>query len=332
MGTPTRSVNASRLLVVAVATLIVLCAWIPQIQALADEQVDAGLERALISFASARALNGLISVLQGTELSMQPLGVGLTLTVGQALDPVNDLVEQFSTLMLYASVAFGIQKALMAIGGNWVMSLIVSMTAVLWAGLYLRQQAPPWLSRALLAMLLIRFAIPAVTLGTDFLYQRLLADDYVQHQQSITSVSEVVRKSTPVLPAGGTAIASPIGAERTPDARSVADSSAAASTAEKGWFDRMKERVTSAADGPEVPSAADEMRSEGTEKSLVERIKSRIAGAVSVPDFDAIRAAVSGLPERIIALMVIFLLQTMIVPLVLLWALYRVALTLSRQR
>ena len=32
-------------------------------------------------------------------------GVGVTLTLGEVLDPVNDLVEQFSSLMLAAAVA-----------------------------------------------------------------------------------------------------------------------------------------------------------------------------------------------------------------------------------
>lgn len=45
---------------------------------------------------------------QGTEVAVEPAGVGVIFTPGQILDPVNDLLEQFSNLMLAASVAFGI--------------------------------------------------------------------------------------------------------------------------------------------------------------------------------------------------------------------------------
>jgi hypothetical protein len=69
------------------------------------EKVDAGLKRALVSFATARALNGVISVVQGTEIVAQPLGVGVTLTPGQLLAPINELVKHFSDLMLAASMS-----------------------------------------------------------------------------------------------------------------------------------------------------------------------------------------------------------------------------------
>ena len=87
---------------------IVALAWAKPLDAIAETQVDAGLKRALTSFAVARVLNGIISVAQGTEIALTPGGIGANLTPGQILDPVNDLVEQFSELMLFASVAFGI--------------------------------------------------------------------------------------------------------------------------------------------------------------------------------------------------------------------------------
>jgi hypothetical protein len=80
----------------------------------------------------ARALNAVISVAQGTEVSLQPLGVGVTLAPGQLLDPVNDLVEKFSDLMLMASVAFGVQKVLISMGGYWLISLLLTFAAIGW--------------------------------------------------------------------------------------------------------------------------------------------------------------------------------------------------------
>jgi len=65
----------------------------------AKEYTEQGLKRVLITYAVARGLNGLISVAQGTEISVEPVGVGMTFTPGQILDPVNDLIEQFSWLV-----------------------------------------------------------------------------------------------------------------------------------------------------------------------------------------------------------------------------------------
>lgn len=256
-----------RTAMVLAALLVVAAAWFPPLQQAADRQVDAGLQRALISFASARALNGLISVVQGTELSVQPLGVGVTLTLGQALDPVNDLVEQFSSLMLAAAIAFGVQKALLAIGAQGAVSLLLTVLVIAWvAWRWQARPAPPWLTGLLLVLLLTRFAVPLATLGSDFVFQRLLAQDYQVQQAAVDLASSELRELTPKGPASADA---------------------------KGWWERTKDRIEAS-----VPSL----------------------------DLDQIKARLENLPERIVGLMVIFLLQTMVLPILLLWGLWRLAL------
>jgi hypothetical protein len=325
-----RTTKFSRSLVIAAVAVLVACAWLPRIQALADAQVDAGLKRALISFASARTLNGLISVLQGTEVSMQPLGVGVTLTVGQALDPINDLIEQFSTMMLYASVAFGVQKALLAIGGHWAMTWLVTGVAIVWAGLYAMRKSPPWLSRVLVVLLMIRFAIPVVTLGSDFLYRQMLADKYALQQAAIETVSDVIERSTPSVSTDGAQRPSTTTmAPRSGAPPQAAPAAKPASAADKGWFERLADQVTPGTTGPETSPGQAAAPAAGPDQGWMGRLKDRVVGAVPIPDLDAIKASVEGLPERIVGLIVIFLLQTMIIPIFLLWVLYRLALSFA---
>ena len=65
--------------------------------------IDSAFKRALLAFAIARGLNGVISVAQGTEIAIQPAGVGVNFTPGEILDPINDLVERFSWIMMLAT-------------------------------------------------------------------------------------------------------------------------------------------------------------------------------------------------------------------------------------
>jgi hypothetical protein len=264
--------NLHRFLIVLAAAVIVMCAWYPPIQNLADAQVDAGLKRALLSFASARTLNAVISVVQGTEFSMQPMGVGITLTLGQVLDPLNDLIEQFANLMLIASVAFGIQKALLLIGAHWAISATVSGVAVLWGILHVLHKAPAWLSRVLLVVLLIRFAVPVASVGSDWVYQQFLSEEYRQQQNALDMTSREINKQTPTT---------------------------ATPPQDKSWWDRLKDRATEM-----LPTTN--------------------------TDYEAIKKSAESVPERVMKLIVIFLLQTMIIPIVLLWALYKVLLGVVR--
>ncbi len=69
-------------------------------------------DRAMYSFALVKALNALISLIQSTEINVS-LFVGATIGVGQILDPINDLVERFSLVMLVSSVSIGVQHLLL---------------------------------------------------------------------------------------------------------------------------------------------------------------------------------------------------------------------------
>ena len=177
--------------VVAIGLLALLaCAWLAPMDAPATQQVNTGLKRALVSFASARALHGVLSVVQGTQVSAQPLGVGVNLTPGQLLAPVNELVKSFADFMLVASVAFGIMKVSIAMGAFWPVSAALTVIGLAWLWAYIRQQnAVLSLSRLLLLLLMVRFAVPIVMLGTDVLWQQFLAADYTATQQAIAGAA-----------------------------------------------------------------------------------------------------------------------------------------------
>ena len=157
----------------------------PQTDAAAQVYVQDGLKRSLTTFATARALDAVISAAQGTEASAE-LVVGLTFAPGQLLDPVNDLIEQFSALMLAASVAFGAQRLLIEVGAYWAVSLLLTVLALGWAAYRWRdQRRAPWLSRLVLVTLFVRFAMPLVALGSEQTYRLFMADEYAAAQATI---------------------------------------------------------------------------------------------------------------------------------------------------
>lgn len=259
----TRQIAAAICLAVFLTTAVA-CAWLAPMDTPATTQVDAGLKRALISFATARALHGVLSVVQGTQFSAQPLGVGVSLSPGQLLAPVNDLVKNFSDFMLMASVAFGVMKAAIAMGAWWPVSLALTVAVAGWAWLWYRQQrSPVWLSRVLIMLLMVRFAVPLTVLGTDVLWQKFLAADYTSTQQAIDGASSQANRLNPPSPPEST-----------------------------GILERMKEWINKTAD-----------------------VKAR---------FEEIRLAAERVTEHIVKLIVIFLLQTLIIPVLLLWGLYAV--------
>ena len=134
---------------VALLTLGALFSAVSIVDQQAAARYEGMFQRALVTFALARTLNGVISAVQGTELALQPAGVGLTLTPGEILDPVNDLVERFSWIMLAATVSLGVQQVLLDISGSLAVKVMASIACLAVLFLVLRGRAragpvPSW--------------------------------------------------------------------------------------------------------------------------------------------------------------------------------------------
>ncbi|WP_292413223.1 MULTISPECIES: hypothetical protein [unclassified Methylophaga] len=148
----------------------VLLAFIP-FESNAGNQLSEMLKVTLTVYAIARGLNAVISVAQGTELSIEPMGVGLTLTPGQILDPLNDLIEQFSTVLLMASASLGIQKILLSMGDIAIFRWLLAGFAAIVLVLVLWQKLPErWSARLfnlVLVITLLRLAIPLTIMASN---------------------------------------------------------------------------------------------------------------------------------------------------------------------
>lgn len=257
------------LAITALLLLAVLLCWVPAFQALADRFVDDGLKRSLLSFATARALHSAVSVLQGTELAVQPMGVGLTLTLGQALAPISDLVAQFADWMLWASVVFGMQKLLLSMGGSYGVTAMVTVVALVWLVLYLRQRAPQWLTRLLVVLLFVRLVMPVTIIGSEWLFTQFMAQTYQQNQLTTEGTVADLQKM---------------------EASSQADGTAAGKDADTSLWSRLQQIASNPGDA----------------------IRAKLAQLQQQLDQQV---------ERLVTLIVVFALQTIVLPLALMGAL-----------
>lgn len=268
-----------RLLMTALVCVLVALSWHPSVNQTAEAQVDAGLKRALVTFASARVLNGVISVVQGTEVVAQPLGFGVTLSVGEILDPVNDLVEQFSNLMLAASVAFGVEKFLLSFFGSDYASAVTTVILLGWLAFYWRGWRFPWLDKVLAVMVFVRFAMPLMTIGSGMIYEHYSAATYSVNQAALVGAS-----SDPVLDV------------KTSEPRTECKS---VKCKIEDWWSGDKDKA----------------------ESSVGDLRKKINNLKAIADQTV---------DSVVNLIVVFLLQTLIFPLLFLWMAYKLAFSTMR--
>ncbi|MFT5612059.1 MAG: hypothetical protein ACI9WC_000429 [Arenicella sp.] len=162
-------------------------------------QTEDGLNRALVTYGVSRGLNGVISVVQGTEVAIEPVGIGMTFTPGQILDPVNDLIERFSTVVLISGTAFGIQRVFLEITSSTGFSVFVSLVTVLalltlWFG---RGNFASWRSpiyKVAIIFLIVRFSVPAMAIAGEKFYQVFLAPQFETSSQQLLDTTEQLNK------------------------------------------------------------------------------------------------------------------------------------------
>lgn len=190
-------------LAIVLLLLLATASLLPQAERFADDRLETALARSLTAFALARSLDAVISVAQGTEVAIEPVGVGVTLAPGQVLDPVNDLVEQFSSLLLLASASLGVQSLLLGIGAWWPLKLLTAGAVALIAVCALfRRAGPGWLNWLVALLLLLRFAVPLSVLASEACWRLLLAGPFQTAQAELIDGSELLAAGAKVEPAG----------------------------------------------------------------------------------------------------------------------------------
>ena len=256
---------------------------------LSKDYAQQALTRALATFAVARTLNGVISVAQGTEVALEPGGVGVIMTPGQILDPINDLVERFSSVMLVAASSIGLQLVLLEITSwIWVTVLLCAGLAVwlacTWSEPLHQRKYMALIIRLTLLLAFVRFAVPVVIIATNLLFHGFLETRHDQATAELRGTSaEIERLNTRDEAAG--AAAQPGNAEPSA-AESESSMLESLRSAAEGWYSGVSDWIG--------------------EASVTTRIRKLQESAAN---------AAGGIVE----LIVVFVLDTVIFPLAFLW-------------
>ncbi len=167
----------------------------------AENYTEQGIKRALVTYGISRGLNGVISVAQGTEVAVSPAGVGLTFAPGQILDPVNDLIERFSWVVMISGTSLGIQRLFLEISSATVISgllsvLVIIYLAIIWFFNQQENNKINWqylLIKSLVVLIFIRFSVPVIALLNEGVYLSYLQPRYEEAQSQLEKVSDKIK-------------------------------------------------------------------------------------------------------------------------------------------
>lgn len=179
-----------KLLISFLLLILVIVSSVSIVDKISSGQLDRAFTRAVTVFAIARGLNGVISVVQGTEVYATPAGVGVNFAVGQIVDPMNDMVERFSWVMLMSSVSLGVQEIVLHLGQTEPVRLLFAISALflllmLWVPKLWHAQSFNFIFKFLVVFLFLRFAVPMIVLVNQGIYAYALEPKYLEAKAAL---------------------------------------------------------------------------------------------------------------------------------------------------
>jgi hypothetical protein len=144
-------------------------------------------KRALYTFGISKAINGIVSVLQESSLELSPAGVGIEVAAGQILDPINDLVEKFSWVLVFSIASIGTLQLLYEIG-SYLALMLLPISLFLFIVAIWNKERRGWINASLkvaLLALLIKITIPFYELSAKGSYDLFLAHKYEKSIQVV---------------------------------------------------------------------------------------------------------------------------------------------------
>ncbi len=183
---------AARLVIYAgLALLAALLA--PLVDSTGGDALDASFKRTLGALAATRGLDSAISLAQSSEISFS-FGPGGSIGIGQALDPVNDLVEQYASLLLTSTTALGVQQLGMRMGrslGWWLFLPSLGALALAVAARGATQTTlMAWGRRLFAVAVFARLAIPAAAWIDAVIAEQFLESSYQEASTAVEATTE----------------------------------------------------------------------------------------------------------------------------------------------
>ncbi len=194
LTTPNKRLSLTILLLLGSMALYFLSGVkLPILDTNADRYFEESIKGATLAYASVRGVNAVVSVLKESEIEVSPAGVGVNIAAGQILDPIDDMTERLSDVMVASIVSLGIQKIGYEIGSAISFKALALLVLLLIPLIWIQNQMDASISGLLLRigvlLLALRFLLPVSSLVSDTLYQNVLKARIDQGVENLSIVS-----------------------------------------------------------------------------------------------------------------------------------------------
>lgn len=183
--------NRKSLKVMGFMLVALAFSWSGLLDLFALSSIDESILDAGILYGLARAINSAVSVLQTLEVSV----VVANISIGEALDPINDLIERFSEVMTYALGSLAIQKVMMVLVSDKVFNVLLTASFGMFAVAYaFAKDYMPLALKVFALMAFIRVSFAVVVLLNSAVDAAFIKPQEVKYADQVKTLESSISK------------------------------------------------------------------------------------------------------------------------------------------
>jgi hypothetical protein len=193
-----KAIQSSMGIVTALLLFLSAGLKLPLVDAMTDAYFQKAITKAGIAYATCRTVNAAVSIVQESSLQLEPAGVGLSLAVGQALDPINDMTERLSDVLVTAITSLGVQKLAYEMGISLVPPalavFLLLLSILLWFENKRTRALQKTLWQGLMIITIFRFCLPLSSMANEFIYHHFFEDQIAAARSELALGSAELEK------------------------------------------------------------------------------------------------------------------------------------------
>jgi len=169
---------------------------VPILDASADTYFKDSITKAGVSYGVSRVINATVSVIQQSSIELEPAGIGMSLAVGQIVDPINDMVERLSNVLVMSIASLGVQELTYEISITIVPQILAVLLFLLSLLVWFKNDRVLRFQKIMMSLLVIvsiaRLCLPISSMANEFLQGAFF-------DAKITEANEILTASTAEL-------------------------------------------------------------------------------------------------------------------------------------
>ncbi len=163
---------------------------VPVIDSSADTYFRDSITKAGVSYGVCRIINATVSIIKESSLELEPAGIGLSLAVGQAVDPINDMVERLSDVLVMAITSLGVQELTYEISVTLAPQILAVFLFILSVLVWFHGDRVFKVQRIVMSVLIIifiaRFCLPVSSLVNGYIQEHFFEQKIIEANNELT--------------------------------------------------------------------------------------------------------------------------------------------------